>query len=390
MNNNQSEDEVDGENGSVLCLRKNAAPDYETGGRADLLATLLEQREHDAALIQELGQDVASLRQQIEDLEGDVFHPHTPARRKKVVRATYPFHTPQTRQNRSARHNKTMEVTRTVMAEMLGCKTAKKFPLVLQRWPHLLVSEEQLEDYFNGEIHPTLNPIQICLDSPSHPWNSELATIFSEHVVNLPEYSHFELDANEVAEHFICRLDTLRKAHASSLPADEGEEISAEQKRMAGLVKEQVKRRRTRQNNLFLARRDICEEKMDDRAWALLFDMVDKLGVEGQSSDESDDDEKGPYRVKTQAWRNPNVTSLLRHIDSHRPTRNHLGNRRPGAASRERKIVRDMSTRPIGKIPAKRPSNMYNDGWYEGLSNVLKAKLGPQPPLPLPQIRRIE
>jgi len=61
--------------------------------------------------------------------------------------------------------------------------------------------------------------------------------------------------------------------------------------------------------------------------WLILFDMVEKLGVDGQSSDESDGETS---RVRIKVWRSLEVQKLMEYIDSNRNTRTILGSQRPG------------------------------------------------------------
>lgn len=67
--------------------------------------------------------------------------------------------------------------------------------------------------------------------------------------------------------------------------------------------------------------------------WGLLGDMVDRLGVDGQSSDDSDG---GEFTVSYLDWRSDQVTQLLDFCDENRTLTTESGNRRPGTVPRER------------------------------------------------------
>jgi hypothetical protein len=69
-----------------------------------------------------------------------------------------------------------------------------------------------------------------------------------------------------------------------------------------------------------------------DQTWDSLYQVVDALGAQGMSSDETDDDETGRkvYIPRRKVWRNKDITNILRVIDRDRNTANCYGNTRAG------------------------------------------------------------
>jgi len=124
---------------------------------------------------------------------------------------------------------------------------------------------------------------------------------------------------------------------------------------------------------------DIPIAELDDesKAWIDNYKIVDTLGIDGQSSDESDGDENGVYNVKLLHWRNKELVKRLNKEVRVRKTMNKYGNRRPGTKQRIRKrrsVVRDLQemTRPP---PTRKPINFYSEEWYMLLTTQQKHDL---------------
>jgi len=93
-------------------------------------------------------------------------------------------------------------------------------------------------------------------------------------------------------------------------------------------------------------RLDTIEERLPDptipigsltdeaKSWIDCYRIVDTLGLEGQSSDESSDDDNGDFNVKTLEWRSKKLVKKLKATDDARKTTNRYGNRRSGAQPR--------------------------------------------------------
>lgn len=141
-------------------------------------------------------------------------------------------------------------------------------------------------------------------------------------------------------------------------------------------------------HQLFNARLDTIMERLPDpdipiaelddesKTWIDNYKIVDTLGIDGQSSDESDGDGDGVYNVKLLHWRNKELVKRLNKTDKVRKTTNKYSNRRPGTKQRVRKrrSVRDLreTTRPP---PTGKPINFYNEEWYMSLTTQQKRDL---------------
>ena len=123
---------------------------------------------------------------------------------------------------------------------------------------------------------------------------------------------------------------------------------------------------------------EIAIAELDDesKVWIDNYNIVDTLGIDGQSSDESDGDEEGVYNVKLIHWRNKKLVKRLNKVDGVRRTTNKYGNRRPGTKRRirKRRSVRDSreTTRPP---PTGKPINFYSEEWYMSLTTQQKRDL---------------
>lgn len=112
--------------------------------------------------------------------------------------------------------------------------------------------------------------------------------------------------------------------------------------------------------------------------------MVQKLGVDGNSSDETDTENRS-YTVRFKEWRSSEVSQLLRFIDDNRTHTNANGNNKPGTAPRKR-IRRPYPPSSQDKPIACLPLNFYNKTWYDSLSSLQQVQLDAQPEMELPMI----
>lgn len=125
-----------------------------------------------------------------------------------------------------------------------------------------------------------------------------------------------------------------------------------------------------------------------DQAWQWLFTLVDILGRDGMSSDESEPDEEGEAqeakvcRVKIRAWRAKWVDHYLTLIDQDRNVTNQYGNHQAGNRPHVRK--RPGTKMSVNRfVPPGLPINLYDGNWYNSLSKYQKSDLGPVEELPI-------
>jgi hypothetical protein len=121
--------------------------------------------------------------------------------------------------------------------------------------------------------------------------------------------------------------------------------------------------------------------------WDTLGDAVDRLGQEGMSSDESEDDEMNRriYIINKPIWRARQVTSSLRLVDGDHNTTNGFGNRKAGNPARTR-VVRNRARESTRDAPPGLPINFYDPIWYSGLTNGEKNELMALPEFQLPVV----
>jgi hypothetical protein len=128
-----------------------------------------------------------------------------------------------------------------------------------------------------------------------------------------------------------------------------------------------------------------AEEHMKtSRLWSNLWQLVQVLGEDGQSSDESEDGDSRSRIVHCQEWRSAAVTKLLELIDTHRAKLNANGHRRAGNVPglRLRSSDAPVSARDP---PCGLPIDCYDEDWYKSLNEWQKKLLDAQPPHEIPE-----
>ena len=263
----------------------------------------------------------------------------------------------------------------------------------------------EVEEYLTGAGGPPpLKPLRPYWDKIRHPWNAHLAACFADHIGQIkPEFLE---NLTEISDYFIQRLDSLRKIIASHTPQNEEESAEDISDRVSALQQETLRRKRVRGRQstvsrftflkqlgdfnrlplqLFNARLMICEagaQGSNNEAWQTLHLMVDTLGIDGNSSDETDDED---YTVRTKDWRSADVKTLLEYIDHNRKTSNAHGNTLPG--NRPRRRVRRRHPPPSTHEPvAALPLNFYDQTWYDSLTEIQQVQLGAMDTIDLPVV----
>jgi hypothetical protein len=128
---------------------------------------------------------------------------------------------------------------------------------------------------------------------------------------------------------------------------------------------------------LYLTREEIAlnnRENPDgtiDQIWDDLHSVINMLGRDGMSSDESEVESDGRkqskvFRVKRLEWRSPIIGVCLARVDRDYNVTNGYGNTRAGNPPRRRERVggRDSTRDAIPKLPI----NFYGVKWYQELS----------------------
>ncbi|KAF8509295.1 hypothetical protein BU17DRAFT_99083 [Hysterangium stoloniferum] len=166
--------------------------------------------------------------------------------------------------------------------------------------------------------------------------------------------------------------------------AENAEKVNEEATGQATEVEQQLFHTRLATITERLPDPEILIEELNDKskAWIDNHMIVDNLGVEGQSSDETDEDSDGVYTVKQLNWRNRELIKMLNGVDAVRRTTNKYGNRRPGTAPRTRKRKSARDSHPTARAPPTgKPINFYSEDWYMGLTQQEKIALKAKPAL---------
>jgi len=97
--------------------------------------------------------------------------------------------------------------------------------------------------------------------------------------------------------------------------------------------------------------------------------LIEELGPEGMSSDDSeiDDDGRKEFKVRRMPWRSKEIETRLIQVDKDRNMTNAYGNSRAGNQPRHR-IRRNAKKLSLRKPSAGYPLNFYDDKWYAGLT----------------------
>jgi len=104
--------------------------------------------------------------------------------------------------------------------------------------------------------------------------------------------------------------------------------------------------------------------------WKGLLRMVERLGMSGMSSDESDVDEVGRpyYVVRVRRWRHSDITRCLDAIDRSKNTTSGYGETRPGNPPR-RRLRRQNAAVSTRDPTVGCPENYYGDEFVANLDN---------------------
>ena len=110
-------------------------------------------------------------------------------------------------------------------------------------------------------------------------------------------------------------------------------------------------------------------------AWQDHLRIIETLGAEGQSSDETDEEDPNMYNVRTLPWRSKELAMKVAITDKTRNTTNGYGNQRPGNRPQTRKRRKDAKPSQR-KPPRGKPMNYYDAKWHNKLTHGQKRVLG--------------
>ncbi|KAI1783791.1 hypothetical protein LXA43DRAFT_902854, partial [Ganoderma leucocontextum] len=195
-----------------------------------------------------------------------------------------------------------------------------------------------------------------------NPWNDSATRVFVEDFLG----ANYECKSRKkIAKMFKAHFRTIQRHHDKMLGPSKSPDD-------APTPEQKERSRYQRKYTMFQRRHKICAR------WPAMknhIGLLERIGVEGMSSDEEDSD--GDYAVFKRVWRAKRVTFFLRLLDAlHRMVRARKGQgSQSGAKRRRRYLVDNESTSPP---PRKLPSNMYASDWLATLGRVELQELWPQ------------
>lgn len=112
---------------------------------------------------------------------------------------------------------------------------------------------------------------------------------------------------------------------------------------------------------------DCANPTANEEAYSQIHHVIERLGAEGMSSDESDTDSNGmtTFTVKRMVWRAKWLTDMLLMVDKDYKRTNMFGNQKSGNPARRRE--RRHGRASVRGPPAKKPRNFYDETWYGNL-----------------------
>ncbi|KAJ7175609.1 hypothetical protein C8R46DRAFT_1214079 [Mycena filopes] len=277
---------------------------------------------------------------------------------------------------------RTQKAIRSLMQTLLGIRNDRGIGEAILKNGHCATLAEATEFAIADDpTQPTLTPFRPCWDDIKGSWNLALEDLFlAQFKTDYPEYSS---DESYIRNHFRQRLETLRAAFFVQLRESNQPDLRDE----AG----SNRRRRERRRTLFRRRKGWTKDNAQsikqsngEETISLLCEMVELLGTDGMSSDESGSDSTKRCNVLHKNWRNPDVVRLLKWIDLHKPNHNVYGDRTGNPPHRRLRLPHGKAPESLRRAIANLPINFYNPIWYEGLSAGQKIRLGATVAQPLP------
>ncbi|TFK70723.1 hypothetical protein BDN72DRAFT_896178 [Pluteus cervinus] len=199
--------------------------------------------------------------------------------------------------------------------------------------------------------------------TPHSPWNQSAARVFTDGLIRatgslLPNTYRVR---DEVGKSFFARVKSLKEKPTRKLPA-----------------KAKAARRAERKRTLYWRRVDICR-KLPSLEHHV--PILERLGVDGMSSDESDTDDENRgarlpvFRILLPRWRSPAISAFLHIIDmahvAHRMVSTDASISR-GANPRIRSIDASASrySPKVNNFVADLPMNAYRQEWLDRRADV--------------------
>ncbi|KAF8180609.1 hypothetical protein BJ912DRAFT_1062388 [Pholiota molesta] len=236
-------------------------------------------------------------------------------------------------------------------ARKTGVRHAMNELLGINKDDHIInkesATEEEVYRHRDGGLNdPALCPMRpYFLKGGFSTWNDRLCEKFVDYYEEKLGISFTDTQKMDAELHFMERLNRLGRLWRKSKTKSEEERIAAESKVL------KRSRANTRRSTLYDDRREIAGGNLRNRdgtiheGWKALYEMVERMGPSGMSSDESEvEGKRTVYIVKRRAWRSEEVQRLLIFIDQDRNATGSTGCARPGNPPRERRRLTNRQT----------------------------------------------
>lgn len=141
-----------------------------------------------------------------------------------------------------------------------------------------------------------------------------------------------------------------------------------------------------RNTALIFASKNIAPENNSVNIYSAMHKVVDDIGAEGVSSDESDSGDRAKEAiVRLREWRSPGIHRIMKHLDLKRGEMRSLGAPKGGSIPHPRTRRANANKSERGAV-AKLPINWYNPAWYDSLDEGVRRELQAKKEAPLPVI----
>jgi hypothetical protein len=252
--------------------------------------------------------------------------------------------------------------------------------------PEDIVAFEHRWNVDDGEsVGPSCSLSSFKLDlvgTPHSPWNLSAFRVFYPYFLNAQGLPPSDNLYNDTYHYFFTRVRGLKTIYEQSFDLQEERALRRRAKR-------RWQRKRTVCSSLEAVRAlMVLSQTFQRRLHIATIDpllgkhvhILQRLGVEGMSSDESDVEElrrdpavrrrQPSYFVSTPAWRHPTLTAWLLAFDSmHVISRRTAGKRLRGAYPRCRIYARDRSSKSKRYV-SHLPKTAYNPDWLKTRHNI--------------------
>jgi hypothetical protein len=217
---------------------------------------------------------------------------------------------------------------------------------------------------------------------PKNPWNKSAALIFAD--IFLRKYQLWNVDMDDVKEAFFTRIKTMRRELSGIQQRQGGKKPQENRKARHGQRKYTVSRLRFRittvsiTTNLFIKlfhrRLDTAQSHPGLRRH---FTMLQRLGVDGMSSDESESEDldttnqaNPQYNILPPIWRAQELSDWLHVFDSiHMLGRRGSSSSIRGALPRLRRYTEGLKSKKL-KWVSRLPRNAYDPHWLASQHNA--------------------